>query len=169
MWLCGCKPLPPKVLDISSPQTLAEAFLETLISEDSEEFVKALVLDKDSMGILVASIEEGGEISINPKFIEAREEETLKLLESWQKVRNVAQQEGVLWKTVKYYGCRYKILQHTSQLPLSMSFEVYFEVGGYFYRIDISSICFEENYYIFDKIGWKGEVEKPEFVVKSGS
>lgn len=164
----GCRPLPPKALDISSPQALAEAFLESLIDEESEDVMRGLVLDKESMASLVAGVEESGEVSVNPAFVEARDKQIGELLESWKGVRARAEREGVLWKTAKYYGCRYKIFQHVSQLPLSMNFEVYLEVGGYFYRIDISTIAFEENYYIFDTITWKGEVKKPEGVVLRG-
>jgi len=164
--LSGCRPLPPKPLDISNPGALAEAFLETLISDDEVEFAEKLVLSQEQLAALVAVIEEEGSVSVNPAFVGKRTEQVEELVEVWQKLRADAQLDGVLWETVNYYGCRYKMMQHPSRLPLSMSFEIYFEVGGYFYRIDISTIAFDENYFVFDKLRWVGEVEKPESVVK---
>jgi len=105
-------------------------------------------------------------MSLDPKFVEQHPKVIEVLSKEWLNVRHQAQADGVLWKTVRYHGCRYKMQQHPARLPLSLTFEIYIEAGGFFYRFDITSISNEGAYYVFDKVAWIGEVAPPEHVVE---
>ena len=163
----GCAPLSPKVTDTSTPSKLASVLVKSFVREDESLFSQDLLFKLDDMQTLAARLNEEGEVSFNPKFIQSYPKKRQQVAELWQKIRQQAEEDGVLWKTVSYYGCRYKMRQHSSLLPLSMNFEIYFEVGGYMYRIDITSISHQGNYFIFDEMQWKGEVARPETVVLS--
>ena len=161
----GCTRLTQKVTDTSTPTQLAEVLVRSFVKNDENLYSKDVLLKGDDLEELVEDLNENGKVSIHPNVIKNYPKRRAERIEQWKSVRRKAEAEGVLWSTAKYYGCRYKMRQHPSLFTLSMNFEVYVEVGGYYYQIDIGSIAHEDSYYVYDKIAWVGEVPEPESVV----
>ncbi len=162
----GCSPLPPKPTDTSTPSELAEIIVKSLVRDDQWLFTNELVFKQEKFEAMVVKMKEVGKVSLDSKFVEQHSKVIEALSKEWSKVRKQAQADGVLWKTVRYHGCRYKMRQNPAHLPLSLTFEIYIEAGGFFYRLDITSISDEGAYFVFDKVAWIGEVSPPEYVVE---
>ena len=114
----GCSPLPPKPTDTSTPSELAEIIVKSFVQDDKWLFTNELVFKQEMLEALVVKMKEEGEVSLDSKLVKQHPKVIEVLSKEWLNVRQQAQADGVLWKTVRYHGCRYKMQQQPARLPL---------------------------------------------------
>lgn len=169
LFISACAPLPPEPTNTSTPEKLSEVLVKSFIQNKESLFEMDILLTEEGMADVVSQIKEKGNVSVNPRYTEGFAEIRQSTISQWQKVRKSAERDGVLWSGATFYGCKYKMRQNEAFLPISKNFEIYIQSGGYFYRIDLTSITHNEDYYVFDSLKWVGEVAKPETISTSES